>query len=390
MKQFEIPDSYRSNLISYIKELRKVKDKLKKDWSPTIVHFKDFEVVFPRHFGFCFGVENAIEIAYKAIAENKGKQLYLLSQMIHNPTVNQDLEAKGLRFIQNTKGEQLIPWEEISKEAVVVVPAFGVSLENKTILEKIGVNLKQYNTTCPFVERVWNKSKQIGQKGYTVVVHGKQEHEETKATFSRACKTAPSIIIRDIEEAEYLAQFIGNKTSEKEFKNRLEGLISEGFDATKDLVKIGVVNQTTMLASETEEISRIIKQAIETKSKENSANFDFADTRDTLCYATNDNQSAALSLAGYSSDLAVVVGGENSSNTSHLVELLQKNTKTVFIQGSESITDEGVFISYNLKNQKTEEVKDEGLSYDHKTHPQRIQCTASCNRQEPPNQHCGY
>lgn len=356
MKRFDIPEFYKSNLISNIKELRRQADRQKKDMRPTILKFDGLEIVLARHFGFCFGVENAVEIAYKTIENNKGKRIFLLSQMIHNPIVNEDLESYGLRFIQDTHGKQLIPWTSIQADDIVIIPAFGVSVENKKILEDIGVDLKQFDTTCPFVERVWKKSSQIGEEGYTVIVHGKAAHEETKATFSRACLNSPTLMLRDQKEAEFVARFIQGKESETAFKKLFEGRHSKGFNPTKDLVKIGVVNQTTMLASETQEIADILKQAIFEKRGEAEYKNFFAETRDTLCYATNDNQSATLSLLSQKSDLAIVVGGKNSSNTSHIVELLEEKFKTVFIEKEEDISEGFHFQSYNLHAQVVESV----------------------------------
>jgi len=154
MKQFDIPTFYRSSFISQIKEKRKISDPRKKDFRPTLIKFGEVEFLIARHFGFCYGVENAIEIAYKAVEENPSKKIYLLSQMIHNPAVNNDLRANGIRFIMDTQGNQFIPWEEISKEDIVIIPAFGTTLETMEILKSKGIEIKRYDTTCPFVTKV--------------------------------------------------------------------------------------------------------------------------------------------------------------------------------------------------------------------------------------------
>ena len=169
-------------------------DPKKKDFTPTIIDFGSVQFHLARHFGFCFGVENAIEISYKAIAENPGKNIYLLSQMIHNPTVNEDLQSQGLRFIMDTEGNQLIPWENITSEDVVVTPAFGTTIKIKELLESKGVSLQTYDTTCPFVTRVWKKAESIGKKDYSIIIHGKHNHEETRATFSHSNQNAPSLL----------------------------------------------------------------------------------------------------------------------------------------------------------------------------------------------------
>ena len=173
MKQFNVPNIYRSSLISAIKERRKKADKLKKDFTPTLLDFGPLQIYLARHFGFCYGVENAIEIAFQIVDENPSKRIFLLSEMIHNPQVNADLTARGVRFLQDTKGNALINFEELTAEDVVIIPAFGTTLDMEAKLRAKGIQIEKYNTTCPFVEKVWNRSEQIAQKGYSIVIHGK-------------------------------------------------------------------------------------------------------------------------------------------------------------------------------------------------------------------------
>src|SRR5688572_25012508 len=177
MKQFTIPFTYRSSLISAIKSNRKEQDKMKKDFTPTLLDLGPVQIYLARHFGFCYGVENAIDIAFRTIEENPGKRIYLLSEMIHNPQVNADLLEKGVQFLQDTYGKQVIPFESLTKDDVVIIPAFGTTLDIEHKLNAIGIETYRYNTTCPFVEKVWNRSEQIAKKNYTVVVHGKPTHE---------------------------------------------------------------------------------------------------------------------------------------------------------------------------------------------------------------------
>lgn len=337
MKNFDIPNFYRSPIIGKIKKSRKELDPKKKDFSPTIVDFGPVQFHLARHFGFCYGVENAIEISYRAIEENPNKNIYLLSQMIHNPTVNDDLQTKGLKFIMDTQGNQLIDWDDISSDDIVVTPAFGTTIKIQELLEKKGVSLQTYDTTCPFVTRVWKKAENIGKKDFTIIIHGKYRHEETRATFSHSNQNAPSLVILDMEEAKVLAEFISGTRKKEEFYELFKNKHSEGFDPEKDLVKIGVVNQTTMLASETEEISEFFKSIIVERYGEENYKTHFADTRDTLCYATNENQKATYGLLKKEADLAIVVGGYNSSNTSHLVELCEEKLPTYFIKTEEEI-----------------------------------------------------
>ncbi len=338
MKQFTIPFTYRSRLISSIKEQRKTADKMKKDFSPTNLDCGNFTIYLARHFGFCYGVENAIEIAFKTVEENAGKRIYLLSEMIHNPQVNADLAAKGIEFLQDTQGNRLKNFDLLTAEDVVIVPAFGTTLAMEAELRSKGIQIEKYDTTCPFVEKVWKRSEQIAGKDFTIIIHGKPTHEETRATFSHAAGNAPAVVINDMQEAEVLAEFIKGKRAYKDFYTTFNGRYSDGFDAEKHLQKIGVVNQTTMLASETQAIAAYLKQEVEQAHNNPYAPAErFADTRDTLCYATYDNQTAAQALLEQPADFCLVVGGYNSSNTSHLVELAEQKLTTYFISDASKI-----------------------------------------------------
>lgn len=350
MKSFEIPFTYRSSLISAIKTQRKAADKMKKDFSPTLLDFGDIKIYLARHFGFCYGVENAIEIAFRTVDENPGKRIFLLSEMIHNPKVNEDLLARGVRFLQDTYGKQIIPFDEITAEDVVIIPAFGTTLVMEQKLRAKGIAVEKYNTTCPFVEKVWNRSEQIAEKGYSVVIHGKPTHEETRATFSHAAADAPSVVINDMAEAIILGQFITGEKESSDFYTAFSGRYSTGFDVSKDLQRIGVVNQTTMLASDTQSISDYLKSVMVNHFalEENTIAERFADTRDTLCYATNDNQSAAFGLLETPADFAIVVGGYNSSNTSHLVELAEEKLPTFFISDAEKILSADEILHFDM------------------------------------------
>ncbi len=320
-------------------------DKMKKDFTPTLLDFGPLQIYLARHFGFCYGVENAIEIAFRTVEENPGKRIFLLSEMIHNPQVNADLQAHGIVFLQDTYGKQLIPFDEITSDDIVLIPAFGTTLEIEEKLKQIGIQTEKYNTTCPFVEKVWNRSEAIAKKDYTIIIHGKPTHEETRATFSHAASGAPSVIVKDIAEAKKLAKYIIGEKPAADFYTEFKNQYSEGFDVTKNLQRIGVVNQTTMLASDTQAIADYLKQVvIATYQTEES----FADTRDTLCYATNDNQTAVSGMLETDADLAIVVGGYNSSNTSHLVELCEEKLPTYFINNEEKILSAKEILHHNF------------------------------------------
>ncbi len=350
MKQFTIPFTYRSPLITAIKEKRREQDKMKKDFTPTLLDLGVVQIYLARHFGFCYGVENAIEIAFRTIDENPGKRIFLLSEMIHNPTVNADLLARGVQFLQDTKGNMLIPFEELTKEDIVIIPAFGTTLLMEEKINALGISTKKYNTTCPFVEKVWNRGDQIAQKNYSLVVHGKPTHEETRATFSHAAKVAPTVIVNDMAEAVELSKYITGEKPAANFYKEFAGKYSNGFDTEKDLERIGVINQTTMLASDTQGIADYLKGIMQNKYALSDKNIGerFADTRDTLCYATNDNQSSIYGLLEQAADFAIVVGGYNSSNTSHLVELCEEKLTTYFINGADKITDDNKIFHFNL------------------------------------------
>ncbi|MCD2425398.1 4-hydroxy-3-methylbut-2-enyl diphosphate reductase [Niabella pedocola] len=350
MKQFDVPVFYRSPLISAIKRKRKEKDKLKKDFSPTFLDFGPVQIYLARHFGFCYGVENAIEIAFRTIDENPGKRIFLLSEMIHNPQVNKDLLSRGVHFLQDTHGRQIIAFEDLTPQDIVLIPAFGTTLEIEQKLNSIGIHTEKYNTTCPFVEKVWNRSEVIAKKAYSIVIHGKPTHEETRATFSHAAFNAPSVVVKNMAQTIELSKYITGEKSPGDFYTEFKGQYSEGFDITRDLDRVGVVNQTTMLASDTQAIADYLKQVMIEKyglTKENLAER-FADTRDTLCYATNDNQTSVSEMLETSADFAIVVGGYNSSNTSHLVELCEEKLPTYFINNAEKILSPDEILHYNF------------------------------------------
>jgi 4-hydroxy-3-methylbut-2-enyl diphosphate reductase len=354
MKTFNVPIIYRSPLISAVKNKRRLIDKMKKDLVPTRLDFGPVQIYLARHFGFCYGVENAIEIAFRTIEQNPDKRIFLLSEIIHNPQVNDDLLQRGLRFIQDTSGKQLIPFSELQAGDIVITPAFGTTLEIETQLKKAGILTEKFNTTCPFVEKVWNRSRQIADRKYTVVIHGKPHHEETRATFSHAAADTPTVVVSDMKEAQELAKYLTGIHPPSVFYKQFQGQYSPGFDVEKDLQRIGVINQTTMLAEDTQAIADFLKQTMINYYKLTQQNTEerFADNRDTLCYATHDNQAAAIGMLEIPADLAIVVGGYNSSNTSHLVELCEKKLPTYFINTEDKIQSSSKILHYDFQHKK--------------------------------------
>jgi 4-hydroxy-3-methylbut-2-enyl diphosphate reductase len=353
MKTFNVPEFYRSPIISKVKQYLKLQDPRKKSFSPAVLNYGPVKYYIARHFGFCYGVENAIEIAFKALDENPGKRIYLLSQMIHNPEVNKDLTERGVQFLQDTHGEQLISFDVLTPNDVVIIPAFGAPLELLNLLESKGIKTEAYNTTCPFVERVWKKSEQIGKTNHTIIIHGKYNHEETRSTFSRsAIHTQAVVVVRDMEESKKLAEYVFGKKTQAQFEEEFKNKFSKGFNIATHFNKLGVINQTTMLASETEEIANYFKETMIEKFGKAEIEHHFADTHDTLCYATNENQDATMGLLETDADLAIVVGGYNSSNTSHLVELLEKRFPTFYISSEKEIENENTIHHFDYPNKK--------------------------------------
>lgn len=353
MKTFNVPEFYRSPIISKVKQFLKVQDPRKKSVSPAVLNFGNVSYYIARHFGFCYGVENAIEIAFRALDENPGKRIFLLSQMIHNPEVNKDLTERGVQFLHDTMGNSLIPLEVLTPEDVVIIPAFGAPLALLNKLEAKGIKTEKYNTTCPFVERVWKKSEQIGKTEHTIIIHGKYNHEETRATFSRSeVHSGAVVVVRDMEEAKLLAEYILEKKDQVSFQEEFKNKYSPGFDVSKHFNRVGVINQTTMLATETEAIANYFRDVMIKKFGEDTIKDHFADTHDTLCYATNENQDATMGLLNTDADLAIVVGGYNSSNTSHLVELCEQKFPTYFISSANEIEEDGSIHHFDYPNKK--------------------------------------
>ena len=246
MKSFILPKYYESKLITEIKNIRTKKEK-RTEYGATKLSIGSLNFYIPKYFGFCFGVKNAIEICYKTIKENPNKKIYLISEIIHNPNVNEDLKKNGILFLQESTGKTIIPWKKVKKNDIVIIPAFGTTKENMDIIKKKGIETKSYDTTCPFVTKVWNRGNELAKTNHTIIIHGKPEHEETKATFSNFEDNVPRIIIKNIKEASLLSEYILNR-NKSGFQQIFKGRFSKNLNPNRDFEKIGVVNQTTMLA----------------------------------------------------------------------------------------------------------------------------------------------
>lgn len=331
---------YQSALCLAIKEARRTKEKTSGE--PAVLDFGAVTYVIPSHFGFCLGVQNAIERAYETVATHPNQRVFMLSELIHNPFVNEDLLARGLRYLQTDKGLPLRAdgsvasskddpttlWNELTQDDIVIIPAFGATNEDKTQLIRRGLSIRENDATCMLVEKVWKAARRYAKEGYTVLIHGKSEHEETKATFSNSSSYGPALMLRNMDHARRLAEVLQADTADKValFEASFAGLYSEGFDPLRDLEKIAVVNQTTLLRNETLSIIDYLRDVIADKFGEAEvANHLWSKGKgDTLCYATQVNQDALHKAVEQPIDVALVVGGKNSSNTFQLYRVCEE------------------------------------------------------------------
>ena len=346
---------YQSRLCEAIKSLARTNER--SATGPALLDFGAVRYVIPSHFGFCLGVKNAIERAYETLAENPGRRVFMLSELIHNPFVNEDLIGRGLRFLQTDKGQPFdargrvataggtepLLWDTLTSDDIVIIPAFGATDEDKKKLIRKGIRVAQFDATCMLVEKVWKAARTFGREGYTVVIHGKSEHEETKATFSNTRRHAPSIIIRNLEEARLLGDYIAAPNGEKRaaLLARFAGLHTPGLDPARHLDRIAVVNQTTLLMNETSAIIDYFKSVFVAKYGEAAGpgHVGGAGKKDTLCYATQVNQDALQRALAEPLDAAFILGGKNSSNTYQLYRLCEQKlgNRAFFIQSEANI-----------------------------------------------------
>lgn len=345
---------YQSRLCAAIKALAR---QLERTAAPPVtLDFGAVHFVIPSHFGFCLGVKNAIERAYETLAENPHRRVFMLSELIHNPFVNEDLLRRGLRYLQTDKGVPYttegraapetgprhaeLLWDTITPADIVIIPAFGATDEDKRRLVRKGIQVFAYDATCMLVEKVWKAARAYGRAGYTVVIHGKHEHEETKATFSNTRRFAPAVIVRNLEEARQLGEIITQEDPARaeRFHELFAGRHTPGFDVHRHLERVAVVNQTTLLMNETIAIIEHLRGVYRDKfADENRVGG--SGRRDTLCYATQVNQDALSRALAEPLDAAFVIGGKNSSNTYQLFRLCEQRLgkKAFFIQSEASI-----------------------------------------------------
>lgn len=344
---------YQSTLCEAIKEVARKHERTA--GKPVELDFGAVRYLIPSHFGFCLGVKNAIERAYETLSGNPKRRVFMLSELIHNPFVNQDLARRGLLYLQTDKGlpittsgrkgsdapGEALLWDTLTPEDIVIIPAFGATDADKVRLVRKGIAVYAHDATCMLVEKVWKAAQAYGREGYSIIIHGKHEHEETKATFSNTVRHAPALIVRNMEEAQVLGQIIRLKALPEGlalFEQHFKGRHSTGFNPANDLKRIAIVNQTTLLSNETLAIIEHLRSVyLDTFGDETLVGG--SGKRDTLCYATQVNQDALAQALEKELDAAIVIGGTNSSNTYQLYRLAEARLgkKAFFIQSEEAI-----------------------------------------------------
>jgi 4-hydroxy-3-methylbut-2-enyl diphosphate reductase len=292
------------------------------------VHRSGRLTVFLAHaFGFCYGVDRAVDYAYQTRRRFPDRQVFLTGEIIHNPQVNDRLRAQQIRFLSDP-GED---WSRLGPDDVVILPAFGVSVGDLATLERRGCTL--VDTTCGSVLNVWKNVRRYAQDGFTSVIHGKVHHEETRATASQASGVAGAhyIVVRDEAEADVVCAFIRHGGDREAFLTQFRGAISAGFDPERDLTRVGCANQTTMLMSESLKVGEMLRLAIADRYGEAALASHFR-AFDTICSATQERQDAVIGLLDEQTvDLALVVGGYNSSNTCNLARICANRVPTYHV-----------------------------------------------------------
>ena len=317
----------------------------------------DTTVRLAKQFGFCYGVERAIDLAYAARKVFQGRRLFIFGEIIHNPLVNEQIAAMGIKNITGANKEAEI--EDLTEDDIVIIPAFGTDLKTLAFIHDRGCQI--VDTTCGDVMSVWKRVRQNASEDVTSIIHGKAEHEETKATASRALGTGGGryLVVLTLADTDYVCDYIRHGGNKQEFLDRFKDAHSPDFDPDQHLKAIGVANQTTMLRGETEEVQRRIRAAIVDRDgpAEGAKNFRFFDT---ICGATQERQDALGELLKEKMDLLLVVGGYNSSNTSHLAEMGEAQLPTYFVRGADKLESAARITHYNL-HQKSEIVTENWL-----------------------------
>ncbi len=311
---------YQSNLIGSIRD------------NGYLLEHGRLTVKLAEAFGFCWGVERAVAMAYETRRHYPNEQIWITNEIIHNPSVNDHLRKMNVRFISAEDG--LKDFSDVENGDVVILPAFGATVQEMQLLHERGCHI--IDTTCPWVSKVWHTVEKHKKHTFTSIIHGKYKHEETLATSSFA---GTYLVVLDLDEAKYVANYILGKGDRDEFLQRFAKASSPGFDPDKDLNRIGVANQTTMLKSETEEIGRLFEMTMLKKNGPKELNDHFL-AFNTICDATEERQGAMFSLVDEPLDMLVVIGGFNSSNTTHLQEIaISRGLRSFHIDAPERISE---------------------------------------------------
>ena len=315
-------------------------------------------VKLAKEFGFCYGVERAIDLAYAARKVFPApKRIFLLGEIIHNPEVNDQIRNMGIVSVSAKPTDDELKSLNLTAADVVIIPAFGTEVATRQKLQAIGCEM--VDTTCGDVMSVWKRVRQYSKESVTSIIHGKAKHEETKATTSQATAygTGHYLVVFNLAETDYVCDYILSGGNKQEFLDKFKGAYSTGFDPDVHLQAVGVANQTTMLRGETEEVQRRIKAAMEKKhgAVKVDQHFRFFDT---ICGATQDRQDALQKLLREPMDLLLVIGGYNSSNTSHLAEMGEAKLPTFFIKNAAKMQSDKLIVHYNLHKKQEVETRD--------------------------------
>ena len=330
--QAEVANHYKSSIVEKVRN------------QGGVLTVGDTTVRLAKQFGFCYGVERAIDLAYASRSVFPESRIFLIGEIIHNPEVNRLLEEMEIVSLPWRKMDE--QYDSLKEDDVVIVPAFGAPISFMDKVESQGCRI--VDTTCGDVMKVWRRVRNFAKDGITSIIHGKAGHEETRATASRAegdDGKGHYLIVLTLEDVEKVCRYIVNGGDKEEFLSSFEGSYSRGFDPDKHLDHVGVANQTTMLKSETEEIQTRVRKAVFERdgSGENFSVFD------TICGATQERQDALFDLLKSKMDLLLVVGGYNSSNTTHLVEIGEQELPTFFIRSADCIRSLEEIVHFDLE-----------------------------------------
>lgn len=341
--QEQVESHYRSDIV----------DKIRR--AGGIFSVGDITVRLAKQFGFCYGVERAIDLAYAARKVFHDRRLFIVGEIIHNPEVNEQISSLGIKNLMGKNKEADIA--DLQPDDVVIVPAFGTELSIQQQIKERGCQI--VDTTCGDVMSVWKRVRKYASESATSIIHGKAEHEETKATSSRAVGDGKGhyLVVLTLTDTDYVCDYIRHGGDKQAFLERFRNAHSAGFDPDLHLRTIGVANQTTMLRGETEEVQRRIRQAIFDRDGPELAgnNFRFFDT---ICGATQERQDALRELLDVRMNLLLVVGGYNSSNTSHLAEMGEEKLPTYFVRNASRLLSEKEILHYNLHDKEEVVAKD--------------------------------